>query len=468
MSAIDELTSESIRTREKVDTDRAHWIERYRKVRSFSETLCEPLQIEDYVVQSMPDASPAKWHLAHTSWFFDTFVLQVANVRRARSHPHYAYLFNSYYNASGPMHCRPRRGMISRPTVAETLEYRREIDEEMVGLMAELGAKQWGELEPVIELGLHHEQQHQELLLTDLKHMFAQNPLHPIYRSAELAGKVTGAIEGETPSLTGGTPAPLRWKGFPEGLYWIGHDGAGFAFDNEGPRHREFLNAFQLASRLVTNKEYLEFMQDGGYQRPELWLSLGWFTLNENKWTAPLYWEQQDQAWWNFTLSGFRPVALAEPVCHLSYFEADAYARWAGARLPTEAEWEVASAGLPLTGNFVETGHFHPQPANAPNFGKNNTQTDTRPLAQVFGDLWEWTRSSYSPYPGYTPPAGAIGEYNGKFMCNQYVLRSGSCATSQTHIRRTYRNFFAPDKRWQFMGLRLARDERTAQSTNGQ
>jgi ergothioneine biosynthesis protein EgtB len=289
---------------------------------------------------------------------------------------------------------------------------------------------------PVVELGLHHEQQHQELLLTDVKYNFACNPLRPAY--------VTLDIPTPVPAL-----GPLRWMSFPEGVYWIGHDGQRFAFDNEFPRHRSFVEQFELASRLVTNGEYLAFMADGGYERPELWLSMGWDTVQRERWQAPLYWEQRDGSWWMMTLAGMRPVSEAEPVCHVSYYEADAYARWADARLPTEAEWEVAAMPLPIRGNFVEHQTFHPVPIS---------QIDTAvALVQIFGDVWEWTQSHYSPYPGYTASPGALGEYNGKFMANQFVLRGGSCATSVSHIRHTYRNFFPADARWQFMGIRLAR-----------
>lgn len=407
---------------------------RYQEVRSLTETLCLPLEIEDYVIQSMPDASPAKWHLAHTTWFFETFILKRARSEYREVHPAYSYLFNSYYNAVGPMHCRPKRGVISRPTVKETFLYRREVDNQMSTFLTELDAGSWAEQLPVVVLGLNHEQQHQELLVTDLKHLFAQNPLYPAYCRQ---------------SIVPGGPVPSQeWIGFSDGLFSVGHTGMGFAFDNETPRHQTFVRPFQLGSRLVTNGEYLRFIEDRGYERPELWLSLGWATLNENKWDAPLYWHKRDGQWHQFTLSGLRPVNESEPVCHVSYFEADAYARWAGARLPTEAEWEIASETVPITGNFVERGLYHPEPLRAPTSG----------LCQMFGDVWEWTRSSYSPYPGYAPPTGALGEYNGKFMCNQYVLRGGSCATSQTHIRRSYRNFFPPDKRWQFTGIRLAKD----------
>jgi ergothioneine biosynthesis protein EgtB len=414
---------------------RGQLAERYREVRAFSEILCEPLRTEDYAIQSMPDASPTKWHLAHTSWFFETFVLKPGLPHYKEHGSHHGYLFNSYYNAVGPMHCRARRGMISRPTVEETYGYRQQIDSAMMGFFECVTEDQWRELEPVVVLGLNHEQQHQELLLTDIKHTFAQNPLYPPYAPSSRPNAATAG--------------PLSWVSFPEGLYWLGREGADFCFDNEGPRHRVFLENFHLASRLLTNAEYLAFMEDGGYERPELWLSLGWLTVREQQWKAPLYWEKRGGEWFNFTLSGLRRVNPAEPVCHISYFEADACARWAEARLPAEAEWEVASSRLPLTGNFVEEKHYHPMPARGSRTGE---------LAQMFGDVWEWTQSSYSPYPRYQPAKGAIGEYNGKFMCNQYVLRGGSCASSQKHLRRTYRNFFAPDKRWQFMGIRLAKD----------
>ena len=411
--------------------------ERYRKVRDFSAALCRNLEPEDYVVQSMPDVSPTKWHLAHTSWFFETFVVKVWMPRYRSEVPQYAYLFNSYYNAAGDMHRRDLRGLISRPTVAETYRFRESIDQCMVKLLEGADDALLAEIDPVLTLGLHHEQQHQELLVTDIKHVFSQNPLYPVFR------ETTG-----TPAS--GRVAPQRFIEFDEEIVSIGHEGAAFSYDNEGPRHRALVPAFSLSNRLITNGEYLAFMEAGGYTRPEFWLSLGWTTINEStsgRWKAPLYWIQRDGSWWNFTLSGFRPVNEAEPVTHLSYFEADAYANWDGARLPTEFEWERASAGLPLDGNFVDTERFHPAPAPA---GDG--------LLQMFGDVWEWTRSAYLPYPGYRAIPGALGEYNGKFMCNQMVLRGGSCATSRNHMRPTYRNFFQPEKRWQFTGLRLARD----------
>lgn len=415
---------------------RQDFIDRYQKVRRFSEHLCEPLVTEDYVIQSMPDVSPIKWHLAHVSWFFETFVLMPALPGYHSLHPQYAYLFNSYYNTLGERHCRPKRGLISRPTVEETYAYRRYVDEHMLELLTQLDEQRLAELSPMLTLGLHHEQQHQELIITDIKHVLSCNPLYPTYMGR--------ASIGATPV------APLTWLAFPEGLYEIGYADAGFAFDNEGPRHREFVQPFQLASRLVTNGEYLEFIADGGYERPLLWLSEGWSTVQSEEWHAPLYWEKREGRWWMMTLNGLREVEKAEPVCHVSYFEADAFARWSDARLPTEAEWEIAAQAVPLAGNFVESGLYHPAPLNGlANKGK---------LSQMYGDVWEWTQSAYAPYPGYRPSAGAVGEYNGKFMCNQYVLRGGSCATPLSHIRPTYRNFFPAHAQWQFMGLRLAKN----------
>ena len=417
------------------DMSNRYFVERYKQVRSFTEQLCEPLATEDYVIQSMPDVSPAKWHLAHVTWFWETFVLSPALSGYQSLHPQYAYLFNSYYNTLGERHCRPKRGLISRPTVKETYEYRRYVDEHMLGLLEKLDERQLAELTPIMTLGLHHEQQHQELIVTDIKHVLSCNPLYPVY----------------LPRARGASNVPpMEWISFPEGVYWVGYEGKGFSFDNEGPRHRQFVQPFQLASRLVTNGEYLEFMQDGGYESPLLWLSEGWGKVRAEEWKAPLYWENIDGRWMVMTLSGLREVDKAEPVCHVSYYEADAYARWAEARLPTEAEWEVAAQDVPVEGNFVESGLFHPAPLNVATTGGK--------LAQMYGDVWEWTQSSYSPYPGFRPAAGAVGEYNGKFMCNQYVLRGGSCATSLSHIRPTYRNFFPADAQWQFMGIRLARE----------
>lgn len=412
-----------------------YFVEQYQRVRQATEQLCEPLVSEDYVIQSMPDVSPTKWHLAHVTWFWETFLLAPTIPDYHSLHPQYAYLFNSYYNTLGQRHCRPKRGLISRPTVKETYTYRRYVDEQMLDMLQRIDERQLAEIAPMLLLGLHHEQQHQELLLTDIKHVFFSNPIAPIY--AEHASNTSV----NTPSL--------EWISFPEGIYGIGYEGNGFAFDNESPHHRQLVPTFQLASRLVTNGEYLAFIEDGGYANPLHWLSEGWATVQQEEWQAPLYWELRDGQWWMMTLSGWREVDPTEPVCHVSYFEADAYARWADARLPTEAEWEIAAHDIPCTGNFVEQKHFHPAPLTTSPSGK---------LAQMYGDVWEWTQSSYAPYPGFKPSAGAVGEYNGKFMCNQYVLRGGSCATPRSHIRPTYRNFFPTSAQWQFLGFRLARE----------
>jgi ergothioneine biosynthesis protein EgtB len=417
----------------------AHLLSRFHQVRRFTDLLSRDLAAEDCVVQSMPDVSPTKWHLAHTTWFFETFVLKKWLPGYQPEVPQYAYLFNSYYNAAGDMHRRDLRGLISRPTVEETRRYRSSIDSHIESLLSDADEKLLDEIEPIVVLGIHHEQQHQELLVTDIKHVFAQNPLHPVLRERKI-------------DIVPAKPAPLSFVEFDEAIVEIGHEGKGFSYDNEGPRHRALVLPFSLATRPITNGEYIAFIEDNVYMRSEFWLSLGWTTVNEQRWQAPLYWEKRDGAWWNFTLSGFRPVDEAEPVTHISYFEADAFANWSKARLPTEFEWERAAANLPIEGNFVETERFHPQATPAP--------ARDRQLMQMFGDVWEWTRSAYSPYPGYHAAPGALGEYNGKFMCNQYVLRGGSCATSRTHIRHTYRNFFQPEKRWQFNGIRLARDSR--------
>jgi ergothioneine biosynthesis protein EgtB len=409
-------------------------VSRYDTVRGLTEQLCCPLVTEDYVVQSMPEVSPTKWHLAHTSWFFETFLLKPHANGYVEFDPHFGYLFNSYYNAIGDRHCRQNRGQLSRPTVEDIYAYRTHVDRHMRNLLANADACPSDTLAVLLEIGLHHEQQHQELMLTDIKHVFWVNPMRPAYAPPRPARK---SQNGE-----------MRWVGIEGGLREIGHDGKGFAFDNEGPRHRVYGAPFELASRLVTNGEFKQFINDGGYDRPEFWLSLGWATVEAEQWRAPLYWLEQHGQWQNHTLAGLRPVADDEPVCHVSLFEADAFARWGGARLPTEAEWEIASMSLdPTQGTFVESQAFHPGIA-----------TESGGLQQMFGDVWQWTGSAYLPYPGYRPPEGALGEYNGKFMCNQFVLRGGSVATSRTHIRRTYRNFFPPVARWQFSGFRLARD----------
>ncbi|MEM8484648.1 MAG: ergothioneine biosynthesis protein EgtB [Bacteroidota bacterium] len=414
------------------DDDRSHLVRRFQSVRNFSEALCSPLVPEDYVIQSMPDVSPTKWHLAHTSWFFETFILRPHFQQYGLFHSQFPFLFNSYYVQAGERHCRARRGLLSRPTVKEVYGYRAHVDEHMVDLLQGASADLFAVLQPLVEIGIHHEQQHQELMLTDLKHVFSINPLYPAYQS-HVADPVTEV-------------APIAWVNFDEGVREVGHKGGGFSFDNELPRHKTYIQNFALASRLVTNGEYIEFMEAGGYERPELWLSAGWATVQEEDWQAPMYWEKKKGRWYMFTLSGLQPVNLAEPVCHVSYFEADAYARWYGARLATEQEWEIAAASLPVEGNFVDAGYYHPRVA-APDAG----------LQQMYGEVWQWTQSQYTSYPGYKPVEGALGEYNGKFMCNQFVLRGASCATSQSHARVTYRNFFPPESRWQFMGIRLAK-----------
>ncbi|MEA3193833.1 MAG: hypothetical protein QOD26_2166 [Betaproteobacteria bacterium] len=402
---------------------------RYRVIRNATLALAAPLSAEDCALQSMPDASPVKWHLAHTTWFFETFILEGRPGYRPFD-PAFRVLFNSYYNGVGEKHPRPERGMLSRPGLVEVLAYRRHVDEAMAEVREH----------PLLELGLHHEQQHQELILTDLKHLLSRHPLLPAYH-------------GRWP-LTPIRPGPARWVGFAGGLEEIGfaggEAGSGFSFDNERPRHRVWLEPFALASHPVTHGDVINFIDDGGYRRPELWLAAGWDAVNAGGWRAPQYWREREGRWHTFTLHGEEPVDPHTPVCHVSFYEAEAFARWSNARLPTEAEWEVAARHAPTAGNFLESGALHPLAARE--------ASAEGALAQMFGDVWEWTRSDYSPYPGFAPAAGAVGEYNGKFMVGQYVLRGGSCATPASHIRATYRNFFPPDARWQFSGLRLARD----------
>ena len=406
----------------------------YRAVRAATVELCVPLAAEDCVVQSMPDASPVKWHLAHTSWFFEEFVLARAVTDYRPYAGIFRYLFNSYYNTVGPMHSRAARGMLSRPTVAEVMAYRAAIDERMAALLA--GGRLTRELEEVLILGLEHERQHQELLLTDVKHLFSLNPLLPAYR--------------EPVRPQPGRAAQLRFLRFAGGIAGIGHGGPGFCFDNELPRHGVLVAPFRLANRPVTNSEYLEFVRAGGYGEARLWLADGWAQARREDWQQPLYWSASLEE--EFTLTGTRELDPQAPLCHVSYYEADAFARWAGARLPTEFEWEVAAAAMPVTGNFVERRAWHPQCADSPLAGSLAPDT----LLQMFGDAWEWTQSAYAPYPGYAPGPGALGEYNGKFMVNQLVLRGGSCATPREHMRASYRNFFPPAARWQFSGVRLA------------
>jgi len=406
---------------------------RYRAVRALTERLAEPLGPEDQCVQSMPDASPTKWHLAHTTWFFETVVLMPHLRGYAPYAPQYHYLFNSYYEALGPRHPRPQRGLLTRPTREEVLKYRRHVDEAITRLFEESGDAERTAFESLSELGLHHEQQHQELILTDIKHAFSLNPLLPSYLPA-------------APVAARSAPA-LGWIDYAGGIVPIGHAGEGFAFDNEGPRHLVLLAPYRLASRLVTCGEYLAFMDNGGYARPEFWLSDGWALAQAQGWEAPLYWSNEDGAWRIFTLNGVKPVNPGEPVVHVSFYEAAAYAAWAGKRLPTEFEWEAAAAAFPVAGHFLDPARPHPKPATA-----------AEGPAQFYGDAWQWTRSSYDPYPGFKPLVGAVGEYNGKFMCGQMVLRGGSCATPEGHMRPTYRNFFPPSVRWQFSGIRLAED----------
>jgi len=403
-------------------------LKRYQTVRQQTMQLVAPLSAEDAAAQSMTEASPAKWHLAHTTWFFEQFLLGRDSAYvpyDARWH----FLFNSYYQSVGPMHARPQRGMLTRPSLDEVCAYRHAIDERM----AELIARRTDDAETMerVTLGLHHEQQHQELILTDIKHLLSLNPLEPAYRDMTL-------------KAVGSAPA-LAYLSGQEGIVQIGHDGEGFAFDCETPRHSTLLHPHALANRLVTNAEFRAFIEDGGYREPTLWLSDGWETVRSQGWQHPLYWSDDLDS--EFTLAGRRSIDPHAPVVHVSYFEADAFARWAGERLPSEAEWEHAAVDQPIAGNLLDSDRLHPRAAQ-PGAG----------LLQLWGDVWEWTSSPYVSYPGYQPLPGALGEYNGKFMCGQFVLRGGSVATPTDHIRASYRNFFGPADRWQFMGIRLARD----------
>ncbi len=411
-------------------------IEKYSAVRRYTEQLCEPLEKEDFIVQSMPDVSPTRWHLAHTAWFFETFILQPELKDYVTPNKLYNYLFNSYYNAVGQQFPRPERGNLSRPTVREIMAYRHHVDQEIIRMLETLNKEKIAELESLFILGLHHEQQHQELILTDIKHVFFQNPLYPTYSPIE---------KTKAPH----SPQDLQWTGFAGGQVQHGFSGQGFSFDNETPRHDVLLQPYELGNRLITNGEYLEFINDSGYAQPALWLSDGWALLNKEAWNAPLYWVKREGEWFEFTLSGLSPLNLDAPVTHVSFYEADAYSNWRGARLPTEHEWEQAAQNLPVEGNFVQSQLFHPSSLQS---------VPATALSQMFGDVWEWTRSPYSPYPGFKSPNGAVGEYNGKFMSNQIVLKGGSCVSSSDHLRSTYRNFFYPHSRWQFMGIRLARD----------
>jgi ergothioneine biosynthesis protein EgtB len=410
--------------------------DRFAAVRAFTTSLCTPLELEDYVLQAMPDVSPTKWHLAHTTWFFERFVLQEFVTGYMPWNPDFGYLFNSYYHTVGSMHARADRGKLSRPTVAEVRAYRAAIDERLFEFVECARPDSLARAAAMVELGCHHEQQHQELILTDIKYNFSRNPLLPVYH-----------MERKEPGVPS-DPDRLAWLEFEGGLCEIGLDGPAFHFDNESPRHEALIPAHAIAARLVTNGEFLEFVDAGGYTRSELWLDAGFAAVSAERRAHPLYWFRADGEWRQYTLAGAAPLAACEPVVHVDFFEADAYARWSGRRLPTEAEWEVAAASQVVEGNFADTGRFHVEPASAP---------DARPQ-QFFGDVWEWTASPYVGYPGYRSLPGSVGEYNGKFMCNQLVLRGGSCVTSRSHVRASYRNFFPPEAQWQFSGIRLAED----------
>jgi len=404
---------------------------RFAEVRGASLSLAEPLSEAECSVQSMPDASPVKWHLAHTTWFFETFLLERFASGPSGDYvpfdPSYRVLFNSYYESVGEQFPRADRGLIARPGLAEVKRYRAVVDAAIQQMLADPELPR--DALPLVELGLQHEQQHQELIVTDVKHALSMQPV--------------GAPAIAAPDSPRGdaSVAVAGWQAVEEGLYEVGFGDGGFSFDNERPRHRVFLEAYELATRTVRNQDWLAFMESGGYQDAVLWLSDGWATARAAGWEAPLYWFQRDGEWWSYTLAGVQPIRWDEPVCHVSYYEAEAFATWVGARLPTEAEWEVGSVFEPSGGNFLETGRLHPGSASA-----------------YFGDVWEWTASPYVAYPRYRKPTGALGEYNGKFMADQWVLRGGSCATPRSHIRPTYRNFFPAPSRWQFSGLRLARD----------
>lgn len=408
-------------------------VSEYQRVRNTSLAQCASLAPEDTVAQSMPDASPTKWHLAHTTWFFEHFLLAHFGPGYRRFHDGWDYLFNSYYQTVGPMHARPKRGLLTRPTLDEVREYRAYVDDAMRDLISRRGDD--CELQSRVTLGLNHEQQHQELLLTDIQHLFSVNPLQPVFR--------------KSPASSVSAPVDLRFIDGRHGIVEIGYAGGGFCYDNEAPRHRELLHPHAIANRCVTNAEFREFIDDGGYRNPVLWLSEGWDTVRRESWAHPLYWDDALET--RFTLAGRCAIDPAAPVCHVSFFEADAFARWAGTRLPTEAEWEATAQGRRIDGNFAESGALHPVPSHA-------VDGDPAGPLQMFGDVWEWTSSPYVGYPGFHPAAGAIGEYNGKFMCGQWVLRGGSCATPAGHVRASYRNFFYPATRWQFGGLRLAMD----------
>ncbi|WP_262690128.1 ergothioneine biosynthesis protein EgtB [Kordiimonas aestuarii] len=417
-----------------LDTAPSDIADYFSRVRAHSEALCEPLEVEDYGLQSMPDTSPAKWHLAHTTWFYEQLVLWPFAKGYKVYHPEFAAIFNSYYESLGTLFTRAERGVLSRPTVAEVYNYRAYVDGAMAALLADAMHPDRAEIISRTILGLNHEQQHQELLLTDIKHAFYKNPLKPAYKVAE-------------PAAPTGTPGKEGWLAFTAGVQQIGFEGPGFAYDNETPRHKVYMDAYALADRLVTNGEYLEFIEAGGYRDPDLWLSDAWALLGQEGWHAPLYWQKTEDGWTAMTLCGMQPLDTAAPVCHVSFYEAAAYARWRGRRLPTEAEWEHAVATELGRGNLYSPDSLAPQPAAGGS-------------RQFFGDVWEWTASPYTEYPGYHRQSGPFGEYNGKFMSSQMVLRGGSCLTPADHIRPTYRNFFYPHIRWQYSGIRLAEDRK--------
>ncbi len=410
-------------------------VAQFSSTRNQSVQFCAPLELEDYGLQAMPQTSPPKWHLAHTTWFLETFVLQPFEKSFKPFNAQFEQMFNSYYNGIGEQFPRSQRGLLSRPCLSEVLDYRRQIDARIIALMNDSAHPDHQEILARVQLGVHHEQQHQELFFTDIKYSLSVNPLnialYPTSTKQEHSTRAQDFGQG--------------WHQNDGGLVRIGYQGAGFCYDNETPAHRVFLEPFEIANRLVTNGEFLTFLNDGGYHKPELWLADGWACVQQNGWNMPLYWRQRDEGWFEYTHAGVRPLDPSRPVCHVSAYEADAFARWAGARLPTEFEWESVAKDYPVQGQFVEEGSYHPQAAQGEG------------LQQLFGSVWEWTSSAYGPYPGYQPAAGALGEYNGKFMCNQWVLRGGSCVSSRSHLRATYRNFFYPQDRWQFTGIRLAK-----------
>lgn len=411
-------------------------LKKYEDVRGRTHTLVHPLQIEDFVVQATASVSPTKWHMAHTTWFFETFILREYDSNYKKFHPDFHYLFNSYYETVGTFYPRESRGLLTRPTVEEVYQYREHVDVHMERLLENVDDDTLATIKPLVEIGLQHEQQHQELILTDIKYNFSFNPLNPVYE------ETSNDYESKTVETN-----MIQIEG---GLIEIGFNGEEFAFDNESPKHKVWLEPYKLASHPVTNGEFLKFIQDGGYEKPEYWLSDGWAMVNDNNWSSPLYWRKREGTWYCYTLSGEKEIDMDAPVAHVSFYEADAYASWAGKRLPTEAEWEHAMKDVSIDGNFVESKAYHP---------KALASAENTTFQQAYGDVWEWTRSAYSPYPGSKPLEGALGEYNAKFMCNQMVLRGGSCVTPASHIRSTYRNFFPPEARWQFSGFRLAEDE---------